>query len=422
VTVFPKWRPWLRLGRIDLMWLLVMAALAVLASTRPRHSPYEFLALGAIALMQVAEMRFPVFASRSGTVLAVVVKLALCWVLVGVTEGIESSYYLIFLLPVVSAASTFGLAGTLLTAFAGSLAYLSFLGFVWDQYELPPEGARELGLRILFIFMTGILLNHFVTENRRQAERYRKLADDLAEANRNLRQAQAQVRRSERLAALGQLSAGLAHELRNPLGVIRGSAELVSKNVSAENEIVREMAALIVSEADRTNGLITRFLEFARPSPLHRCQADLHVVIQEAIHQVQRSLPPGANGLRLETDFGKDIEVFSFDPELMERVFFNLLENGVQAMPGGGELKVTTRRLGDAVETEISDTGAGIAPENLESIFNPFFTTKQNGVGLGLAIVSKIVDDHNGKITVSSQPGRGTTFKVILPLSEASST
>lgn len=410
--------PRLRLRRIDLVWLLVMAALAVMASTRPRHTPYEFLALAAIAVVQVGEMRFPFFSTRWGAILAIVVKLALSWSLVGVTDGIESSYYLIFLLPVVSAASALGLTATVLTALASSATYCSFLLLVWDTRELAPEGVRELGIRTLFLFMTGIVLNHFVTENRRQAQGYRKLADDLAQANRDLSQAQAQVRRSERLAALGQLSAGLAHELRNPLGVIRGSAELLSKNVSAENPVAREMAGLIAGEVDRTNALVTRFLEFARPLALHRATADLRAVIERAWEDVHRSLPPAA-GFRLEADYCPDLRPFSFDAELMERVFFNLFLNGAQAMPQGGAVRIATRCSNGVVETEVADTGSGIAPENLEAIFNPFFTTKPDGVGLGLAIVSKIVDDHGGKIAVSSEPGRGTTFRVTLPLQEA---
>jgi len=399
--------------------LLVMAALAALASTRPRHTREEFLALAAIALIQIAEMRFPLFTSLWGALAAIVIKLALAWVLVGLTGGIESSYYLVFLLPVVTAASVFGLAATLISALAGSAAYCSFLIFVWQQRELDPSGVRELGIRVLFLFMTGILVNHFVTENRRHAERYRKLAADLATANEELGQAQAQVRRSERLAALGQLSAGLAHELRNPLGVIRGSAELVSKNVAAENAIAREMAALIAGEVDRTNALVTRFLEFARPSPLRRATADLHAVIERALEQLRRSIPAESNNLRLETNFSPELKPFSFDPELMERVFFNLLRNGLEAMPAGGVLRVGTASGEAFVEAEVSDTGEGISAENLESIFNPFFTTKADGVGLGLAIVSKIVDDHGGKITVTSRPAAGTTFKVSLPLAGA---
>jgi len=402
---------------MDLLWLAVMAALAVLASTRPRQSPYEFVALVGMAVVQIAEMRFHSLERRWGALAAVAIKLGLAWLLVGVTEGIESSYYLIFLLPVVSAASALGIAATLLTALASSAAYCSFLIFVWDRYELTPGAERELGIRILFLFMTGILLNHFVTENRRQAQGYRKLAEDLAKTNRELQEAQAQVRRSDRLAALGQLSAGLAHELRNPLGVIRGSAELVAKNVSGENQITREMADLIAREVDRTNALVTRFLEFARPSHLHRSVNDLHEVIQRALAQVRRGLSTEQNNFRVETEFAPNLRPFSFDADLMEHVFFNLLLNATQAMPGGGTLRVATSCSDGQVETAVSDTGAGIAPENLESIFNPFFTTKADGVGLGLAIVSKIVDDHGGKITVASRVGSGATFRISLPVS-----
>lgn len=385
-----------------------MAALAALASTRPRHSPFEFAALAGLAVVQIAEMRFSFFTRRLGALLAVLAKLAIGWVLVGATQGIESSYYLVFLLPVVSAASTLGLAATLLTALASSAAYLSFLVFVWSRFELAPEGERELGIRILFLFMTGILLNHFVTESRRQGDRYRRLAEDLGKA-------QDQVRRSERLAALGQLSAGLAHELRNPLGVIRASSELLGKHIPADNKVALEMASLIAGEVDRTNALVTRFLEFARPSPLQTSVGDLRAVIERAVEEVRHNLP---GGLRLETDFSADLGRFSFDAPLLERVFVNLLRNGADAMPDGGTLRVATRRRDDRAEVEVTDTGQGIAPEHRESIFNPFFTTKRNGVGLGLAIVSKIVDDHGGRITVESTPGRGTSFKVSLPLGE----
>jgi signal transduction histidine kinase len=386
------------LRRIDLLWLLVMAVLAALASTRPRHSRTEFVALALLALVQIAEMRFGFFQRRAGAIAAVTLKLAFAWLLVWATEGIESSYYLIFLLPVVSAASTLGLVATLITALASSLAYGSFLLFVfWDQYELAPGGERELGIRVLFLFMTGILLNHFVTESRLQADRYRKVAEDLG-------QAQAAVRRAERLAALGQLSAGLAHEIRNSLGVIRGSSELLVRHTAAENEVAREMSALIAREVDRTNSLITRFLEFARPSTPRRSIQPLPEVLERA-----------AQGFPVDLDCSADLKPFSFDAEMLERVFFNLFSNGAQAMPNGGRLRVRAQPAGDSVEIEVADTGVGIPPENLESIFNPFFTTKPDGVGLGLAIVSKIIDDHGGKISVESHVGKGTTFRVSLP-------
>ncbi len=407
-----RWAAWIGARRVDLLWLLVMAALAGLASTRPRHSGWEFLAFGALAAVQIAEMRFPMFRRHWGALASVGAKLGLAWVLVGATEGIESSYYLIFLLPVVTAASTLGLAWTLTTTVVSSAAYLSFLVFVWDRYELDTGSERELAIRVLYLFMTGILLNHFVSQSRRQAERYRKVAEELGEA-------QAQVRRSERLAALGQLTAGLAHELRNPMGVIRGSAELLAKNVSAENAVAREMASVIAGEVDRTDALVRRFLEFARPSPLRPARNDLRAAVESAVAELRRTVPAERNGVRVETDLAGVLGPFRFDRELMERVFFNLLLNGAEAMPNGGTLRVTARRREEEAEVEVSDTGEGIASENLESIFNPFFTTKPKGVGLGLAIVSKIVAEHGGRIAVASEPGRGTTFKVSLPLGSA---
>jgi signal transduction histidine kinase len=383
---------WLKLRRIDLLWLLVMGVLAALGTTRPRHSPVEFVALGLLAAVQIAEMRFGALQRGRGAIGAVAAKLLLAWWLLWATEGIESSYYLVLLLPVVSAASAFGLAGTLATVLASSAAYCSFLLFVfWDQYELAPGGLRELGIRVLFLLMTGIVLNHFVTESRKAA--------------RELVAAQAEVRRAERLAALGQLSAGLAHELRNPLGAIRGSAELLVKNTAAENEIAREMAGLIAREVDRTNSIVTRFLDFARPAALRRSVQPLAEVIESA-----------AQGFPVDVEYPNDLPPFSFDPELLERVFVNLFSNGTQAMANGGRLLVRAQRVGDEAQVEVRDSGTGIPSEHLESIFNPFFTTKPDGVGLGLAIVSKIVDDHGGTIAVESEVGRGTTFRISLPL------
>jgi signal transduction histidine kinase len=202
-----------------------------------------------------------------------------------------------------------------------------------------------------------------------------------------LKEAEAQVRRADRLAALGQLTAGLAHELRNPMSTMKTSAQMLLRSVEKENIVANEMAGFISEEVDRTNSLITRFLDFARP-----------------------------RHLRLET------AAVPFDAELMEHVISNLLSNAAQASPARGVVTVKTRlteaETGPVVEISVIDRGSGIDPKNLESIFNPFFTTKSEGVGLGLAIVSKIVDEHGGQIAVESTLQEGSIFRVYLPVGQ----
>ena len=398
-----------KLRGIDVVWLLFLAALAALGLTQRAHSPFEWVALAALGALQIAEGNLDWTADRSKAVLSIGVKFALAYLFIWTTGGIESSYYLILLLPILSGASLFGLGGSLLTAFAASALYVSFLLYVdMSSYYVPPDGQREIGVRILFFFLMAIVVNRFAIENREKTRR-------LTEAYRDLSEAQAEVRRSERLAALGQLSAGLAHEIRNPLGVISASAELLAKNVSAENEVAREVAGFIGTEVSRTNSLVTRFLDFARPSTPHREVQSLNAVVERAVQSLRDSMKPEDPPVDLRVTLG-DAPNFSFDATLIESSVFNLLSNARESMTEGGTLEVETGRDGDHVYIRVSDTGEGIPADKREDVFNPFFTTKARGVGLGLAMVSKFVDSHGGQISLDSETGEGTTFRITLPM------
>ncbi len=170
------------------------------------------------------------------------------------------------MLPVVSAATALGLAGTLLFTAMAAAAYLSFLLYLdWNIFTLDWPEVGVLIQRVLALFLVGNLANVLAEALREQSEKHRRAAEQLAEANQQVLEAEEAVRRSDRLAALGQLTAGLAHELRNPLGTIKASAEMLGNMLSTENEVAREVAGYISSEVDRTNSLVTRFLQFARP-------------------------------------------------------------------------------------------------------------------------------------------------------------
>lgn len=399
-----------RIRGIDVVWLLFLGALAALGLTKVEHSPYEWLALFTLGALQVLEGHLGWSDSPRLASAAIGVKLALCYLLVWATGGIESSYYLIFLLPIVSGASLFGLAGSLVTATVSSGLYLSFVLFVLESYYVPPEGQRELTVRVLFFFLSAILVNRLATENRLKTRR-------LSQAYEELSQAQAEVRRAERLAALGQLSAGLAHEIRNPLGVISASAELLSKKVSEADAVSREMADYIRSEVGRANALVTRFLDFARPSTPHRAVGQVNDVVRRAVGALEESHRPDSPAIQVETSLA-ELPRFSFDATLIESAVFNLLLNAAEAMDGGGVIQVQTAIEGESAAITVSDEGPGVPPDKLEDVFNPFFTTKPTGVGLGLAMVSKFVDSHGGSITVENKSGSGATFRVLLPIQQ----
>jgi signal transduction histidine kinase len=405
------WRRWVRPQ--DAVWLLLFPTMAAVSPVRNVQS---VVFLAALALIQVLEPRVEWFGTRRGIHTAIGLKLALGWMLIGYTDAINSSYFPILLVPVVSAATSLGAGGTAAFTLLACGAYLSFLLFLdfaaWSRYLLD---WGELLLRIVFLPVVGALTYTMAEANRAAARKYQAAAEQLAEANRSLREAEAAVRRSERLAALGQLTAGLAHELRNPLGTIRASAEMLRKNAGGGDAIASELVDFITSEADRANTLVTRFLDFARPIPLKKARADLAQVIDRAVEHIERSTPRCE--VSLYRNFAPDVPTMEIDAELMERVFYNLLLNAAQATPPGGAITVKTRRLDGEVEIAVIDRGSGIEKSQMESVFNPFYTTKPEGVGLGLAIVSKILDEHGGRILADSEPGKGSVFRVLLPVS-----
>ena len=263
-------------------------------------------------------------------------------------------------------------------------------------------------------------VNRFVMQYRRQVRSYQELSETLSEANRNLKLAQEEAQRAERLAALGQLSAGLAHEIRNPLGVIKGSAEILAQKLGRKaDELAKELAGYIYTEVNRVSALVSRFLDFARPSQLNLTPGDLTHVVERSLKAVSDT--GACTRAKVHRDFIPGLPLVMLDQDLSDQVFTNLLMNACEAMgEQGGELWIRVRAADDknreaGVVVEIEDSGPGVAPEMKEQIFNPFVTTKKSGVGLGLAIVSKIVDAHGGSVKLISEPGYGACFRVTFP-------
>jgi nitrogen-specific signal transduction histidine kinase len=411
---------------MDVLWLLFLAFLAVLP---PRAEIHKQVTLLAIGIVQVSEGWLLARLPRRGAAYIVLIKIGLATLLIDHTGelGINSSYYPIFYLPVITAAEYFGPWLTLVWTAIASACYCSYLYPVLQEYEVTEESYGLLAIRILFFFLAAMVVNRFVVENRRQIKRYQELAETLAETNRKLEQAQEQAHRSERLAALGQMSAGLAHEIRNPLGVIKGSAEMLHLKLGDSNPLATELAGYISTETNRLSALVTRFLDFARPLHTELAPLEITMVLDRSLQAVVMARKEDDAKVRVERQYQPNLPLVQLDESLSEQAFVNLIQNAYDAMgASGGTLRLTASRTHfasrDGVEVQIEDTGPGIPAELREQIFNPFVTTKKTGVGLGLSIVSRIVDGHHGSIRVDKGGNgavhHGARFAIFFPLIE----
>lgn len=237
---------------------------------------------------------------------------------------------------------------------------------------------------------------------------YVKVFQDLTEIEA-LRQ---RVRRLDRLAAVGEMAATVAHEIRNPLGGVRGFAALLARDIDADDPRSRLVEKILVGVGN-LDRVVSELLEYTRPVELNPRPVACYDIVDTAMAYAA----PDA-GVRLCNNVPRGINVMA-DPERMVQVLLNMLLNAIQSMGGGaGEVAVDATAEGAAVDIRVADTGCGIAPEHLGRVFSPFFSTKEKGSGLGLAVAAKIVEGHVGTITVSSAPGRGSTFVIRLPRAE----
>lgn len=232
---------------------------------------------------------------------------------------------------------------------------------------------------------------------------------------REIRDLQRKVRRSERLASLGRLAAGVAHEIRNPLSSIRGFAQYFVKRFHGQIE-EEGYASVMVKEVDRLNRVITELLEFAGPKEPRREPNALEDIADHALKLLAPDLV--ARKVEVFKEYEPGLPAVWVDRDQISQVFLNLLLNAIESMEGGGEIRLTLRRCGPppAVLAAIADTGAGIPADDMEKVFEPFFSRKRKGTGLGLAIVHQIIESHGGEIRVESSQGRGTTFRMTLPM------
>jgi len=236
--------------------------------------------------------------------------------------------------------------------------------------------------------------------------------DKVENSTKDLEQVQEKLIRAERLAAVGELASGVGHELRNPLNVIRNCAYLLKMSLTDKgDEDALNTLKVLDKQVDIANKIVTDLLDFTRIRPPSLFKVELNYLIKESLSWV--TVP---EKITITTNLNGNSLQVKTDAEQISRVFTNIISNAIQAMNGKGELKIETGIEDGLAWTKFTDTGCGIPEENLEKIFEPLFTTKSKGIGLGLAITKRLVEQNGGKIEVASQTGKGTTFTVKLPL------
>lgn len=366
-----------------------------------------------MALQRTNIIRFAVLLGLLGTIALVHYRLE------GIAPGwLHSLLGHLYIAPIIMAAYWYGIAGGVLVSIASAALFSRHLFIHWHMQEqfVDIYNYVEIFLFLVIGVTTGVLSQM----ERNQRERYGQALVKLDESHRKLReqtevlfQTEEQLRRADRLSALGELSAGMAHEIRNPLGSIKGAAEIL-KDGYRPDDPRSEFAQILIRETDRLNGIVEEFLGFVRPKSPELRETDVNGIIDSVLLLIAQ--PARKAGVAVVKRLDGGIGRHNFDAGLLQQAFLNIVLNAIQAMPEGGTLTVESRQRDGALEVSFADTGTGITPEDRKRLFDPFFTTRQDGTGLGLAITFRIVQGHRGSIDVASEPGKGTTFAVRIPI------
>lgn len=335
--------------------------------------------------------------------------------LIYVTGGIDSIFSFLYIFIIIGAGIVLQGRWVILSASLSSILYGALLDLQYFGYlpviESPLSRPQSYsGMQVFYRVFGNIAAFHTV------AFLSRHLFVQLKKTRERLKDSEEAVRRAEKLAAVGQLAAGIAHEIRNPLASMSGSIQVLRDELDLNQENKRLMD-IILRESERLNRLITEFLEYARPYKPERAEVDFSGIMSETLDVFEKGLSQG-HGIRIRREVLPGVKVYG-EQERLREVLWNLFNNAVQSMPGGGGLTVSLRAEDGVAVAAITDTGEGIEEKDIGRVFEPFFTTKTSGTGLGLATVYRIVEAHGGDIRVESKKGKGTVFTVSLPLSHA---
>lgn len=301
-----------------------------------------------------------------------------------------------------------------------------------DEFVVAPLVMKDesIGAIIACNFITGqpisevdiqlltALANHaaLAIDNAHVYEELRERVEELDKAYRQLEAAQQEVIRAEKLSTIGEVTAIVAHEIRNPLATIGGFAQAISRRPDDNNRIERN-ANIIIEEVQRLEQILQNLLDFTKPTKPELVLHDVEPIIDSIVEMISQDA--AENRVELEVEVQQDLPEIYLDERQLRQIIINLARNAIEAMPDGGRLLIGARQSDNNIEISVSDTGEGIPPEHREQIFDTFFTTKRTGTGLGLSLTRKITQEHGGELYVSSQPGEGSTFVIAFPIPTA---
>ena len=336
----------------------------------------------------------------------------------------------LYYIPIILSAFWFGWRGGVGAAVAVSLLYLPHVMFQWGEAYLL--NFMEIALFNVVGGVTGMM----ASAEQRQRERYRQASKEIEDAYQKLQAQTEQLRAAERLSVLGELAAGMAHEIKNPLGSIKGTAEILADDALSEEERA-EFGRILIKEVDRLDAVLRNYLRLARPPDAAQRRMDLRKTLRSTVALVGAYARKREVAIQVEME--EEAEVTA-DESQITQAFLNVALNAVAASEPGGKITITARRTslglrnekseirnpksemvgsGDWVEVRVVDTGCGIPEEHINRVFTPLFTTRPDGTGLGLPITRRIVEAHKGSIRIASRVGEGTTVTIALPAASA---
>lgn len=318
-------------------------------------------------------------------------------------------YQRIYYIPILLAAFWYGPLIGFLTALLVSSIYVFHIRMDWHHF---PVYTFNQYAEILLYHVIALVIGFLSTKEKRHREQLEQTSAELAHAYQQLQDTFQQLRKADRLAALGRLSAGIAHEIRNPLGSVKGSIEILEEEITPDHPKY-EFVQIVKEETARLDSIVTEFLEFARPPlPVFRPYS-INELVESTLILVHKET--AASNVDVVKDLSTDLPLTPMDPDQIRQVLLNLFLNAVQAMPNGGTLTVKSYLTRQRVVVEVADDGVGVKEVDRERIFDPFFSTKPNGTGMGLSISYQLVENHKGVLSVRVNPKQGMTFCLELP-------